>query len=248
MHTSTVISSPDFQFWKIDSEDGSQVKFEAFCPNYHEQDRTAVVSPILEDGVLNTGYALLAMTAVFFDIQRSRSTDFFIYPQHFALLDMDDHGVVTHHGRLPLDQETTGGPWANLDVWPESKWYGAPGTASGMLQKVLDLQINRIFWPENLGPGEDENLLPDYGFKMLRSVLKSVYYYNADSPDIEVRANQAAQDVFGESVKRLDSLDTIDAPSPPITTQSTEIGRTNTFKNVCPDEFLSRMKPCFDNT
>ena len=43
MHTSTVISSPDFQYWKIDSEDGSQVKFEGVCPAYHEQDRTAVV-------------------------------------------------------------------------------------------------------------------------------------------------------------------------------------------------------------
>ena len=88
MHTSSVLASTDFEYWETSSEVHRQISFEAFCPDYHELDRTAVISPVLEDGVFHTGYALLGMTTNFYDIQRSRSNDFFIYPQHFVIMDL----------------------------------------------------------------------------------------------------------------------------------------------------------------
>ena len=80
----------------------THVGFSAFCAEYHEQDRVAVVSPRLEDGILHTGYALLALTTAFFDAQRARGGDFFVYPQHFAIIGADRSGVATGAGRLEL--------------------------------------------------------------------------------------------------------------------------------------------------
>lgn len=246
MHTSTVIASPDFQYWEIGQDRTRQVDFETFCPTYHEQDRTAVISPILEDGVLNTGYALLAMTTVFYDIQRSRPGEFFIYPQHFAIMDMDEESVVTRGGRLSLDLKTTGGPWTNLDVWPESKWYGAPGTASGMLQKVLDLQINRIFWPEPFGPADGEAQLPDYAKRMLLSTLKEVYYYQSETPNIEVRVNEAVMGIFQTTVDRAAGLVSHSQDSP--SEDPLEMSTVGKYKRTPPEAFLQRMEVCFPDT
>jgi hypothetical protein len=182
---------------------------------------------------------------VFYDIQRSRSTDFFIYPQHFAILDMDDHGVVTHQGRLPLDLKTAGGPWTNLDVWPESKWYGAPGTASGMLQKILDLQINRIFWPEDFAPRDHEVTLPDYAEKMLRSTLKAVYYYGSESPNLEVRVNETVRKAFQPSLDRVANLVSHSLSPAPTVGHHLDMSSAGKYTRVEPDDFLSRMSPCF---
>ena len=86
----------------------TRVDFETFCPDYHELDRTGVISPHLEDGILHAGYALLALTTAFYDIWRARTDDFFIYPQHFAILDITKEGVNTGCGRLPLEDKYAG--------------------------------------------------------------------------------------------------------------------------------------------
>jgi hypothetical protein len=246
MHTSTVIASPDFEYWEIDQGGTHQVDFETFCPSYHEQDRTAVISPILEDGVLNTGYALLAMTTVFYDIQRSKPGEFFIYPQHFAIMDMDEGRVVTHDGRLPMDPKTTGRPWTNLDVWPESKWYGAQGTASGMLQKILDLQINRVFWPEQFGPKDCEVQLSDYAKPMLKSTLKEVYYYQSATPNFEIRVNEKVMGVFQTTVDLAANL--ASDPKDPLSPASLDMSSVGKYRKTLPDEFLLRMEGCFPET
>jgi hypothetical protein len=74
------------------------------------------VAPYLEEGVLQTGYALLALTTAFYDVLRARTAEFFDYPHHFALLDVNDAGVRTRAGRLPLPQAALGSPWGALDV------------------------------------------------------------------------------------------------------------------------------------
>ena len=84
MHTSQTLRSSHFEYRC--TEASGRVAFSSFCADYHEQDRVGVVSPHLEDGVLHTGYALLALTTAFYDVQRAGGSDFFIYPQHFAII------------------------------------------------------------------------------------------------------------------------------------------------------------------
>ena len=196
MHTSTLLISQNFEYWQSGENGLTCVDFETFCPDYHELDRTGVISPHLEDGILHTGYALLALTTAFYDIWRARTDDFFIYPQHFAILDITREGVNTGCGRLPLEKSTLGGPWGNLDVWPNSKWIPAHGSVSGMLKKAFDLQINRLFWPEDFRPNRKEKSLPAYAVQMLRTHLKAVYYYSTSGPNIEIHAAQTCRISF----------------------------------------------------
>ena len=218
MHTSTRLISSNFEFWSHTSGGTRQVDFATFCPGYHELDRVGVVSLRLEDGILQTSYALLALTTAFYDQLRVRYGDdeFFDYPQHFAFVGAE--GAVVHAGRelLPSDTPELWNAWSWLDVWPESKWVTAPPTASAMLQRLFDYQINRIFWPRALKPGPHEAQLPNYVWKMLQTSLKGVYFYEDDPSGatmqneggqvgkrVEIRAAPAIEEVVQESIARL---------------------------------------------
>ena len=247
MHTSKALKSSHFVYWLVDPDASTSVDFNTFCPDYHELDRVGVVSPRLEDGILQTGYALLALTTAFYDVQRSRSSDFFIYPQHFAFIAADSKGIPTGVGHLDLalDQTGTGAAWSQLDVWPASNWITAPGTPAAMLQKVFDFQINRLFWPEDFKPAYVAGLLPDYARKLLKARLKSVYYYNTSTPTIEIRAAQPAADIIQQSIERLPKAVQQNLG------QSHHNGLPNhpyheSYRQVSIDDFLEDISACFE--
>ena len=251
MHTSTLLISQDFEYWQSGENGLTRVDFETFCPDYHELDRTGVISPHLENGILHAGYALLALTTAFYDIWRVRTDDFFIYPQHFAILDITRAGVNTGCGRLPLEKSTLGGPWGNLDVWPDSKWIPAHGSVSSMLKKAFDLQINRLFWPEAFRPNREEKSLPAYAVKMLRTHLKAVYYYNTSEPNIEIRTAQNVQDLLQTSLNRLSDIDGLSIQHflqrHVLENPQTDHRYVEQYRKVDLDHFLNDMADCFEN-
>lgn len=222
MHTSTRLSSADFHFFRHGSAGLQPMTFADFCPDYHELDRIAVVSPTLEAGVYQTSYALLALTTAFYDRLRARGGDFFDYPQHFAFVGAEGDHVYTSNGSLPLTTPKLWDAWSWLDVWPVNKWVPTPVTATGMLQRVFDYQINRLFWPRSLQPGENEPALPAYVWKMLRTRLKTVCYYdNFDSNQpqqtgqpVELRVASNVTSVVQESLDRLPTARNFTHPLP----------------------------------
>lgn len=202
MHTSTRISADDFAYRRVTHNGSEQFTFAEFCPDYHELDRVAVVSPALADGVFCTGRTLLALTTAFYDCLRGRGQPFFDYPQHFAFVGQDAVAGV---------QPTAGiwEAWSWLDVWPEHKWVTAPPTATDMLRCVFDYQINRLFWPYDLRPLAGEKALPDHAIGMVRTRLKAVCYYGTDlaltTPMLEVSGTGAVERLLEESISRLPS-------------------------------------------
>ncbi len=238
MHTSTVLSASDFEY-RHTGNGAAPIPFETFCPNYHELDRTAVVSPRLEDGVLHTGLAFLAQATRFYDQLRARTTNFFAYAQHFAFFDANEQGIRSGNGRLPLQHPAFGRPWSNLDVWPDSKWICSPGSVSGMLKTVWDLQINRLFWPHGFMPSDSEEQLPPYAFKMLNSTLKSVCYYNTPAPTVEIRGSQVAEKIAQQSISHLTDLG--------VQTDATAVYEpVERHRQISPQEFLQSMAACFE--
>jgi len=242
MHTSSALRSSHFQYRRIDAGAPTHVGFGVFCADYHELDRVGVVSPRLEDGILHTGYALLALTTAFFDAQRARGGDFFVYPQHFAVIGADESGVATRVGRLDLtlDDAGIGSAWGWLDVWPNSNWIPAPAAPAAMLGKVFDFQINRLFWPQNFMSIDKplEDLLPAYARRILESRLKSVYYYNSPVPTVEISGAHPAVKIVRESIARL----------PAAVRNSLRphaLRRSETFRQVSADAFLHDMQRCF---
>lgn len=233
MHTSKLLKSSDFQYWQLTENKRISVDFNGFCPDYHELDRVGVISPCIEDGILYTGDVLLALTTAFYDVLRARETDFFDYPQHFAFIGASEDTVHARGDRLPMDR--IGAGWGNLDVWPDSKWIPTQGSATAMLKKVHDFQINRLFLPHGFKPGSDEFQLPSYARNMLGTRLKAVYYYNAPSPNVEIRGSQQVADLVQKSLAEFPSANSeVDFPA---------VGR---YQQVSVDDFLEDMVDCFD--
>jgi len=259
MHTSQQLRSSHFEYRRPDN--GGRVAFSAFCAGYHDQDRVGVVSPRLEDGVLHTAYALLAITTSFYDVQRASGSDFFIYPQHLAIIGQDpsgnsgkrtEAGIATGAGRLDLslDEAGIGGAWAWLDVWPASNWHTAPQTPTAMLKKVFDLHVNRLFWPQDFLPERrkegdtvnEDSPLPDYARRILSTRLKSVYYYNTSAPTVEISAAQPAVDIVQFSLERLPEAvrQTLEKEA----MQARPIGHES-YRQVSGEDFLEDMETCF---
>ncbi len=250
MHTSKLLRASDFQYWRLAEEGRISVDFRTFCPDYHELDRVGVISPCLEDGILYTGDALLALTTAFYDVLRSRTTDFFDYPQHFAFIGASEATVHTRGERLPLDRAGTS--WGNLDVWPNSKWIPTPRSLTEMLKKVFDFQINRLFLPQNFKPGPDESPLPAYARKMLGTRLKAVYYYNTPIPNVEIRASQQVADLVQKSIAQLPNAES--AAEHQAQGHKAEYAAPSSFpsveryRQVSVDDFLEDMASCFDGS
>src|SRR5262245_41951748 len=113
MHTSTVLQSSDFCYRRMERERSVPADFASLFPDYHELDRVGVVSLSLEDGILQVGGTLLALTTTFYDVQRAKGEPFFNYPQHFALFGESEGKIPTHCGTVPLSPDVIGPPWGN---------------------------------------------------------------------------------------------------------------------------------------
>ena len=240
MHTSTLLKSSDFQYWRLAEDERISVGFKGLCPDYHELDRVGVISPCIEDGILYTGGVLLALTTAFYDVLRSRETDFFDYPQHFAFIGVSEGAVHTYGERLPMDRIGTG--WGNLDVWPHSKWIATPRSATGMLNKVFDFQINRLFLPHDFKLGSDESPLPAYARKMLSTRLKAIYYYNTPIPNVEICASQQVADLIQKSIAEFPNAES--EVEHPAQSNFPYVGR---YQQVGVDDFLEDMMDCFED-
>ncbi len=236
MHTSTRLTATDFQFWRTTAAGAQPMPFTEFCPHYHELDRVGVVSPRLEDGVCQTGRTLLALTTAFYDCHRTRGNDFFDYPQHFAFVGVAAQGIQSGVTHLPLDTAHLWDAWSWLDVWPANKWITAQPTATAMLERVFDFQINRLFWPRQLQPQAGEAPLPAYVYKMLRSRLRTVYTYDlsgsctAACGEVVVRMSPTSEALFHESLAQLPSV----APR--------AVAATDRLQAVAVDHFITAMQ------
>lgn len=251
MHTSHLLQSDDFQYWHLEPEALLQVDFDRCFPAYHRADRIGVVSPHLEDGPLHTSYALLAATTTFYDGLRARGGEFYDYPHHFAFCDVTAEGIATQGGRVWLDQ-TTFGAWSGLDVWPESQWIRASGSVESMLHHVFAWQINCLFWPEPFMPAIGVEPLPVYVRPLLAARLKTVYYYDAAHPDVEIRVNATVEELVREkSLARLPEPVRDAVLAPPAATMMTpaepHFPYVERYRRVPVDRFLADMAPCFQS-
>ena len=249
MHTSRELSSTDFQYWCIEEPASRQTGLAVFCPDYQASDRIGIVSPHLEDGIIHTGYALLALTTAFYDCWRAQTDTFFDYPHHFAFLDVTAAGVALHDQRLPLPLQDLGSPWGGLDVWPDSNWILTSGDATGMLKKVFDWQISRLFWPNGLVPTRTAEQLPVHVWRLLHTRLQTVYYYNTPHPTHEIRATQTVETIVQRSIARLpeESHPAVSARQmdDAIGNSANAYPYTERYQRVSVDAFLTDMAFCF---
>lgn len=243
MHTSKLLQASDFGYRRRGATGWSNVDLTAVCPDYHPQDRVGVVSLYLEDGIRHAGAALLALVTAFYDALRARGGEFYDYPQHFALLAVEEGQVRTREGPWPFDATTVARPWGHLDVWPESNWIASGGSAAAMLRKLCDLHLQRVFWPAGLRHSGNEPPLPDSLRRMLLTRLKTAYFYGAADADAEIRVTPAAEQLLRNSLARLPRLAGAAEEVPPVDppTDGTPFTYAEQYHQVTADEFLATV-------
>jgi hypothetical protein len=122
MHTTETLSSSSFAV----SVDGAPASLDAVLPGFGDGDRLGVVVRRPCGGVGASVLILAAVTA-FYDVQRARSDDFFIYPDYFLFHvggRLGDHGM--------------------LDVWPDHKEVVVPDDPETLLRAVNDRGVTRL--------------------------------------------------------------------------------------------------------
>jgi hypothetical protein len=122
MHTAEELRSSFFRIALAGRELGLTELFDGF----DERDRLGVVVHSPHGAVGASGLITAAVTA-FYDIQRARGPDFFIYPDYFLF----------HAGR-PL------GDHSMLDIWPGHKEVVVDDEAERILEAVNDRAITRL--------------------------------------------------------------------------------------------------------
>ncbi|MBV9003744.1 MAG: hypothetical protein JO181_03735 [Solirubrobacterales bacterium] len=122
MHTAVELSSPSFGI-RVGGRPGT---LSDVLPEFGEQDRVGVVvrHPC---GAVGASALILAAVTAFYDVQRSRSEEFFIYPDYFLF-----------HVGAPL------GDHGMLDIWPSHKEVVVADDPEELLRAINDRGITRL--------------------------------------------------------------------------------------------------------
>ena len=122
MHSSRELSSSSFEI----EVGGVTAPLEELFEGFGEQDRLGVVltQPC---GAVGASALTTATITAFYDIQRARGPDFFVYPDYYLF----------HVGR-PL------GDHGRFDIWPRHKEVVVPDGADRLLEAVNDRAVTRL--------------------------------------------------------------------------------------------------------
>ncbi|HZA86859.1 MAG TPA: hypothetical protein VE466_08275 [Acidimicrobiales bacterium] len=122
MHSSRELSSSSFEI----EVGGVTAPLEELFEGFGEQDRLGVVltQPC---GAVGASALITATITAFYDIQRARGPDFFVYPDYYLF----------HVGR-PL------GDHGRFDIWPRHKEVVVPDGADRLLEALNDRAVTRL--------------------------------------------------------------------------------------------------------
>jgi hypothetical protein len=155
---------------------GRPANIETLFPGFGEHDRLGLVMrrPCAAVGAS----ALIAATiTAFYDIQRSRGTDFFIYPDYYLF-----------HVGGPL------GDHARLDIWPRRKEVLVEDDPERILEAIDDRAITRLVVED--GPARERELDAE-PVASARARIVSCLAYSASGrvadADVRIESNSVAE-------------------------------------------------------
>ena len=122
MHSSRELTSSSFEI----EVGGVTTTLEELFEGFGEQDRLGLVMT-RPCGAVGASALIAATITAFYDIQRARGPDFFVYPDYYLF----------HVGR-PL------GDHGRLDIWPPHKEVVVPAGADRVLEVVNDRAVTRL--------------------------------------------------------------------------------------------------------
>jgi hypothetical protein len=172
MHSSNELDRNSF----VVEVDGVGATFDDLFPDFTAQDRLGVVvrQPC---GAVGASCLLLAAVTAFYDIQRARGTDFFIYPDYF---------LFEVGGRL--------GDHSMLDVWPDHKEVVVADRPEEILRAINDRAITRLVVEDG---DPVETAFERESLASARDRITSALAYSpggrVTAPDVRVTGNEVTE-------------------------------------------------------
>jgi hypothetical protein len=211
VHSTEDLTSASFTI-TVDDQDAT---FVDLFPGFDESDRLGVIvrQPC---GGLGASTLILATVTAFYDVQRERSDDFFIYPDYFLF-----------HVDRPLGDHNM------LDIWPGHKEVVVATDPEEVLRAINDRAITRLL-VEDVEPGA-----PSFERETLASAnILTAFAYSSqgrvDDADVSVSGN-AATESYASAV--LDQSQEIDSAI----RDGIRSGRRNLLENGTPIETYRRI-------
>lgn len=155
---------------------GREASIEELFPGFGEHDRLGLVMR-RPCGAVGASALIAATITAFYDIQRSRGPDFFVYPDYYLF----------HVGR-PL------GDHARLDIWPRRKEVVVDDDPDRILEAIDDRAITRLVVEDGAG-GNGE--LDAEALASARRRIVSCLAYSAsgrvEGGDVRIAGNEVTE-------------------------------------------------------
>jgi hypothetical protein len=155
---------------------GREASIEELFPRFGEHDRLGLVMR-RPCGAVGASALIAATITAFYDIQRSRGPDFFVYPDYY---------LFHVGGRL--------GDHARLDIWPRRKEVVVDDDPERILEALDDRAISRLVVED--GPAADRELDAE-ALASARSRIVSCLAYAAsgrvDAGDVRIASNEVTE-------------------------------------------------------
>jgi hypothetical protein len=172
VHSARELRSSDFAIEVA----GRRVRIEELLEGFGEQDRLGLVMS-RPCGAVGASALISATITAFYDIQRARGPDFFIYPDYYLF----------HVGR-PL------GDHARLDVWPCRKEVVVAEQPQQVLEAIDDRGITRLLVED--GTPQQPKLEPE-ALASAHARIASCLAYSAsgrvDRPGVSIASNPVTE-------------------------------------------------------
>jgi hypothetical protein len=155
---------------------GRPSRIEELFDGFQEQDRLGVVlsRPF---GAVGASALITATVTAFYDIQRARGEDFFIYPDYFLFHVGGPHG---YHGKL--------------DIWPRRKEVVVDSEPERVLEAIDDRAITRLVVEDGEpGPHEYEREAVASARSRIRTCLAYSPSGRVAAPDVRIRSNPVTE-------------------------------------------------------
>lgn len=185
MHTAEDLTNSSF----VITADQQRLSVPELFPGFDERDRLGVVvrSPC---GAVGASTIILATITAFYDIQRQRARDFFVYPDYF---------LFHIGGRL--------GDHKMLDIFPSHKEVVVDDSPEDILRAINDRTVTRLL-VEDTPPGE-----PTLGRPTLAStnILSAIAYLpggRVSGADLSVTGNAATESYVSDVLDQSENVET----------------------------------------
>lgn len=184
MHSSDELASDSFNL----RVDGDRVTIPELFDGFDARDRLGVV--VHEPGgAVGASVLIMAAITAFYDLQRARGDDFFVYPDYFIFHIGQQHG---NH--------------AMLDIWPGHKEVVVANEPEAVLRAINDRAITHLLVPD----GQPGN--PKFGRATLASgCLRYAWAYapngRAKDADVTAAGNTATESYVSAVIDKSAQID-----------------------------------------